>query len=213
MLRTAIVEDEIILKDLLGAILKNDGNFEVVGSYERGEDLLKEIHEIQPEILITDYRLPGLNGAEIVKRVKNKHPETRCVLLSAYFSVKSIDQALKSGAEGMIEKGVSLQEMVDTLHRISQGESYYSNRIINLVREAMRRPQRDNPLSLLSTREREILRHIAEGYSTRQIAEQLKITTKTAETHRAHITRKLNIRGIADLTRFAIAEGLVSIES
>jgi DNA-binding NarL/FixJ family response regulator len=160
-------------------------------------------------MVLLDIKIPSLNGLEILRRVRENLPNCTVLLVSAYFSPSMVRQALKSGAHGIIEKTAGLAEMEKALRAVIDGGTYLGPTITDMVRRVMLEPDRDESLESLSEREREVLQLIAEGYSTKEIAVKLSISIKTAETHRSNLMTKLNLHGIAGLTRYAIDQGLI----
>jgi DNA-binding NarL/FixJ family response regulator len=209
MTRILIIEDEIMLSDFVADALNNHIDCEIVGKFEDGLKGVEACFEYKPDFVILDVNLPSLNGIEVLKRIKQKLPKTKVLLFSAYFNRSIIKKALKAGVEGIIEKTARLTEMNEAIDKVIAGETYFGPMVVNMVRDVMINPDLDDTLEQLSIREKEVLQLIAEGHSTKAIADKLNISVKTASTHRAHLMQKLDIHGVAELTRFAISQGLV----
>lgn len=213
MIKVLIIEDETMLRDFVVEALSNYPECKILGTYGDGMQAWEGCVEHVPDFVILDVNLPSLNGIEILHRIKNKMPETRVLLFSGYFSSGTIRKALKSGVDGIIEKTAGLAEMHSALEKVMAGQTYFGPKVVNILREIMINPEIDDSLEILSDREKEVLQLIAEGYSTKAIAEKLDITIKTAGTHRANLMQKLDLHGVAELTRFAIAHGLLNASS
>jgi DNA-binding NarL/FixJ family response regulator len=209
MKRVIIIEDETMLRDLLSELLKNFPLCTLVGAYGDGLEGWKAVQKIKPDLVLLDIKIPSLNGLEILRRIRANLSNCSVLLLSAYFTTGMVRQALKSGANGIIEKTAGLTEMDKALRAVVDGGTYLGPSVSDLVRSLMLDPDKDDSLENLSEREREVLQLIAEGYSTKEIAVKLSISIKTAETHRANLMTKLNLHGIAGLTRYAIDQGLI----
>lgn len=209
MNRIIIIEDETMVLDLLVQVLKRYSDCTLVGTYSDGLEGWEGIVEHKPDFVLTDIRLPSINGLEILRRVREAQPRCMVMLFSAYISSGMVRQALKAGANGIIEKTAGLPEMEKALRVVLEGGTYLSPAVIGITRQIMLNPEQNDSLEALSAREREVLQLIAEGYSSKEIASKLDISTKTADTHRAHLMQKLNLHGIAGLTRYAVAKGLV----
>ncbi len=211
MKKVVIIEDETMLRDLLVEVLQGYPGCTLVGTYGDGQEGWDACAKLKPDLVLSDVKLPSLNGLEILRRIKEKAPQTVVLLFSAYFSSGMVRQALKAGANGIIEKTAGLAEMQKAIKTVLAGETYLGPAVVSITRQIMINPEQDDSLESLSSREREVLQLIAEGYSSKEIATRLNISTKTAETHRAHLMQKLNLHGIAGLTRYAIDKGLVTL--
>jgi DNA-binding NarL/FixJ family response regulator len=209
MKRVVIIEDETMLRDLLAELLKKFPLCTLAGTAGDGLEGWKLVQKLKPDMVMLDVKLPSLNGLEILRRIRAHLPNCSILLLSAYFSTSTVRQALKAGANGMIEKTAGLAETEKALRAVVDGGTYLGPGVSELVRRMMLDPDKDDSLEKLSERERQVLQLIAEGYSTKEIAEKLSISVKTAETHRANLMMKLNLHGIAGLTRYAMDQGLI----
>ena len=203
-----IAEDQTILRDLIGRVLQGFPNIRVVGACADGQQAVAQCLEIKPDIIILDIMMPLLNGIDVLRRIKAKLPNTRVLIFSEASSRSVIKQAIEAGVDGFIEKDVELRELEKALERVASGESYFGPRITEIMRKIMLNPEQDNSLKTLTSRERQILQLIAEGYTSKEIAKVLDISYKTADTHRSNIMDKLDMHSVAELTRFAISMGL-----
>lgn len=213
MIKVLIIEDETMLRDFVVEAISSYPDCKIMGTYGDGIQAWDGCLEHKPDFVILDVNLPSLNGIEILHRIKQKLPHTKVLLFSGYFTSGTIRKALKAGVEGIIEKTAGLAEMHKALEKVMQGQTYFGPKVVNILREIMINPEMDDSLEILSEREKEVLQLIAEGYSTKAIAEKLSISIKTAGTHRANLMQKLDLHGVAELTRFAIAQGLVEANS
>jgi DNA-binding NarL/FixJ family response regulator len=207
--RVVIIEDETMLRDLLAQLLKTFPLCTLAGSAGDGMEGWKLVQKLKPDLVMLDIKIPSLNGLEVLRRIRDKMPNCSVLIVSAYFNTSMVRQAMKAGVNGMIEKTAGLAEMEKALRAVIDGGTYIGPGVSEMVRNMMLHPEVDDSIETLSEREREVLQLIAEGHSSKEIAEKLSISVKTAETHRANLMMKLNLHGIAGLTRYAIDHGLI----
>lgn len=204
-----IIEDDKLLCDLLSGVIDSEIDMEVVGSHGDGTEGLRQCQLKKPDVLVCDLHLPGLNGMEIVQRLKSERPEIRILVVSGIFNLARIKRVLLSKADGIIEKTAGLDEMRKALKSVAAGQSYYSPEILRRMPELLSVQPSDGTLESLTTREREVLQLIGEGYTTKEIATKLNISVRTADVHRTHLMQKLAVHNVAGLTRASIQLGLV----
>ncbi len=206
--RVFIAEDQTILRDLVRQVIASYPQVTIVGVSGDGQDTCQRCLETKPDVVILDIMLPYLNGIEVLRRIKAKLPNTRILVFSEACSRTVIKQAIEAGVDGFIEKDVELKELEKAIERILAGETYFGPRVTDIMRKIMANPDEDNSLKSLTSRERQVLQLIAEGHTSKEIAQILNISYKTADTHRANIMTKLDMHNAAELTRFAISSGL-----
>ena len=204
-----IIEDEKILRELIARIVESIPTLEVIAKTGDGAIGFKLCLQHKPDLVILDIMLPSLNGVEILKRLKAEKPQSNILVFSGMQSPALVKQIMETGINGYLEKDTDLDELEKAIRLISNGDTYYGQRIMETVRDIMYNPREDRSLASLTSREREIIQLVAESHSTKEIAAKLNISTKTAEKHRANIMKKLDIHDIAGLTRFAISHRLV----
>lgn len=200
-MKIVIVDDHEIFRLGLRALLEAEQGFEVIGEAEDGKTGLKVIAETLPDIVILDYSMPGLSGLEIMQILRQKFPQVKVILLTATKSESILSEALNTGANGLILKKDTSNQLVQAVESVLHGEQIISTSIIPLVK-------RFDMLSELTNRERQVLRMIANGYRNREISEALSVALKTVDTHRTNLMRKLNLHSLADLIEFANTAGL-----
>ena len=216
-IRVLIADDHTIVRKGLCAILEGDKEIEVVGDAENGREAIKKVEQVQPDIVLMDITMPGLNGLETTRQLKKRHPKTKILILTMHDNEEYIFETLRAGASGYLVKRTAPDELISAIHAVNRGESFLSpsisKRVIEgYIRVGQSEQEEDEPFEKLTDREREVLQLIAEGRVNREIAELLHISIKTVETHRSHIIEKLNIRNIAELTQYAIRKGLISLD-
>lgn len=206
-----ITEDESLLRDFVKDLLGERDGFKVVGDCGDAEHALAECLTLKPDMVITDVRLPGMDGVELTERLREKFPDIKVLLMSGSFSLSIIRRALVLKVNGILEKSGGLAEMQKAIDSVASGQTYYGDAIMRSLPELLSGKAEPHPVETLTSREREILCMIAEGLSTREMADKLSISVRTADVHRMHIMSKLDAHNIASLTRIAIAHGMVDI--
>jgi DNA-binding NarL/FixJ family response regulator len=210
-----ITDDHHMVRQGVRALLESQPGFEVVGEASTGREAVDLARLMQPNVLVLDWMMPGLNGMEVTRLVGEASPKTRVLILSMYSNEAYVSEALRAGALGYVLKGSPINELVKAIQTIMKGRRYLSPPLSERSIEAYLQKSKDTSLDtyeILTTREREILQMVAEGYTNVEIADELKISPRTVETHRANLMRKLNIRSQAELVRYALRRGLVPIE-
>lgn len=219
-LRIIIADDHRLVREGLQAVLAREHDFDVVGLAEDGAEAVWMVRKLQPEILVTDIAMPGLNGIEAIRRVRGHHETVRVLCLSMHGDQRSVLSALDAGASGYLLKDSSCEELAQAVRHVAAGRVHLSAALMGVVVDEIRCRSRIPsvaPLagnrSILTRREREIVQLFAEDLSTQDIADRLHLSAKTVATHRENITRKLGVRGIAGLTRYAVREGMSSVDA
>ena len=203
-----IIEDETLLRDFIRDLVEEKLQLNVIGVSGNGHEALEQCLNLRPDLVLLDLALPNLNGQEIIRRLKKQAPRTRILVSSAHLEAPLVKQVMSAGAEGYIEKTVPLEEFCKAIESILKGHNYYSQRVIDLMRSIMTKPEERSAIEDLTNRERQVLQLVAEGLKSKQVAERLNISEKTAETHRAKVMKKLNLDNAVKLARFAFSEGL-----
>ncbi|MDB5321749.1 MAG: two-component response regulator [Phycisphaerales bacterium] len=197
-------------------MLAAEREFEVVAEAEDGRTAVELAERLLPNVVVMDIGMPGLNGIEATRQIVERVPSVRVVALSAYADRRLIAEILKAGASGYLLKESAYDELAEAIRTAAAKKVYLSPRIAaELVDDYVRMSKDPGPsvFESLSPREREVLQLIAEGQSTKEVARILKVSVKTVETHRRQLMNKLELFSVAELTRYAIREGLVSLET
>lgn len=209
-----LADDHQLVREGLQAILESAPDIEVVGVAAEGRETIRLVKEHQPDIVVMDIAMPQLNGIDATRRIKELKLTARVLALSSNNSEQAVRNMLAAGAAGFLPKDCAGDELVRAIRVVQRGQVYLGHAVTNTVVDgylSTRRPERQEGRLALTTREREVLQLIAEGYSTAASAEAMALSVKTIETHRQKIMRKLNIRSIAGLTKYAIREGLTTV--
>ncbi|MBI1732424.1 MAG: response regulator transcription factor [Gammaproteobacteria bacterium] len=210
-IRVLLADDHALVRNGIRMLLQRIDNVEVIAETGDGHQALALVESLRPDVALIDISMPGMNGIETVARIRARFPETRTVILSMHAEEEFVSQALKSGALGYLLKDATPAELELAIKAAVHGEIYLSPRISGIVVEKYVRlgGTDTGPLHLLTDRQREVLRLLAEGHSTKQIAAHLGVSIKTVETHRAMLMDRLGIRELAGLVRLAVRTGLV----
>jgi len=211
MKNVIVIEDQTILRDLICQLVESYANMRVIAKSGDGSEGYQQCLDYEPDLVILDIMLPNLNGSEVLRHLKAKNPKINILIFSAAASNGVVNRLVKSGVTGYIEKNAGLNELEKAISLVSEGSSYFSPRIIDIMRELMITGGKDDSLDSLTTREREITQLIAESYSNKEIAAKLGMSVRTADTHRTNIMKKLDLHDVAALTRWAIANKLVHL--
>jgi DNA-binding NarL/FixJ family response regulator len=213
-IRVLLADDHALVRSGIRMVLQSLPGIEVVAEAQNGREALKLVESMRPDIALLDISMPGLNGIETALQIKENFPATRSVILSVHNSEPYVAQALRAGAAGYLLKDSTPLELEQALLAVARGETYLSTRVSGTVIELLQASEVEaGPLARLTSRQREILQLIAEGYSTKEIAGQLDVSIKTVETHRAAMMLRLDIHDIAGLVRFAVRNGMVQDDS
>jgi DNA-binding NarL/FixJ family response regulator len=214
-MKILIADDHKIVRDGLRQLLERETGFHVVGEASEGRTAVRLVKELKPDIVIMDIGMADMNGIEATRQIKASNASTQVIALSMHSEKRFVSEMLKAGASAYVLKEDAFDELLTTVHEVANHRKYLSRKIMDVVVDQFstgNNPKEQTAFSLLSPREREVLQLIAEGKSTKEIASQLDVSTKTVDTYRQQITTKLNIHSIADLTKYAIREGLISLE-
>jgi two-component system, NarL family, response regulator NreC len=213
--RILLADDHQVIIDGLKALLSGEPDMEVVAQATDGLGVVPKVLEVAPEVLVVDVQMPGLNGLEVTRQVRERAPQTKVIVLSMHANDAYVVEALRNGAQGYVLKQAEARALVDAIRTVMSGQRYLSP---PLSEEKLERWQRDakaaplDPYDTLSTREREVLQLAAEGLTSAEIGDRLSIGKRTVETHRANLQRKLGVKTQADLVRFAVKKGLVGVD-
>jgi DNA-binding NarL/FixJ family response regulator len=214
--RIVIAEDHTILREGLRSLLSSHPSFEIVGEAEDGREAIRCVEKLKPDLILTDLSMPRMNGMEAIKEIKRGSPATKVLVLTVHKAEEYILATFRAGADGYILKDSTHSELVMAVKKVLDGKRYISpeisEKVIEGYLEGKKTLKSRTSWETLTQREREILKLIAEGYKNKEIADDLCISVKTVEKHRANLMEKLDLHNIQALTAFAIERGLVSRE-
>lgn len=210
-LRLLLADDHPFVREGIRSFLGDFSDIEVVGEASAGEEALEMTAELRPDIVLLDINLPGINGIEALRQIKQKIPATKVLVLSVHNTKEYVIQGAKAGAHGYLLKDAPPQELLQAIRAIQNGQRYYSPSLAGYLAASFEeKPPSGEPH--LSDREVEVLVLIAQGRTIKEMAEALDITPSTAQTYRGRLMEKLRIHTVAGLTRYALQKGLIPLE-
>ncbi len=216
--RVLVVDDHPLFREGVVAMLSKETGFQVVGEVSSAEEGIKKAHELRPGLVLMDISLPDMNGIDATRRIRGSLPETKVIILSIHTKVDFITDAFRAGASGYMTKDVTGERLLECIATVMKGEYYMDKSVSHIVAKDLlvaqdKKGRMNMPgYEALTEREQEIMRLIAEGRSTKAIGQQLFISQKTVENHRANIFGKLNIHSTMELIRCAARYGLIDVD-
>jgi DNA-binding NarL/FixJ family response regulator len=207
-----LADDHAIVRDGLQAILASDPGVTLVGATANGREAVALARRLRPDVVIMDISMPGLNGIGATRQITSELPGTKVVCLSMHSDRRYAIAMFKAGASAYLLKDSASGELLRAIDAVSHNQTYVCPAIAGAVVEALTKGQPDRPAAPLTNRESEVLQLLAEGCTSKEIAARLHIAPATAETHRRQIMSKLDLHTVAELTKFAIREGLTTVE-
>lgn len=212
-IRILLADDHAILREGLRLVLEKEADFQVVAEAGDGQEAVEKARALHPDLVLMDIAMPRLNGVEATRRIKRHCPETKVLVLTQYDDRAYVLPILQAGADGYLLKQTEAHHLVEGIRAVMRGEATLSppvaRQLVDLVASEPE-PEATSEEVTLTDREREVLILVAEGYSSRQIAETLGISPKTVDVHRTNLMRKLNLHNRVEITRYAIRHGLIS---
>ncbi|MBI2849839.1 MAG: response regulator transcription factor [Chloroflexi bacterium] len=216
-IRVLIADDHAIVREGLQAILTVQPDIEVVGEAVDGGEAVNKARELQPDIVLMDITMPVMNGLEATRQIKNENPETKILVLTMHEEDDYFYRILEAGASGYFVKGGSFRELLSALRAVWRGDVFIyptmAKKLLSNYLEGIKSGQEVDKYRKLTEREREILRLVADGRTNQEIAEILFISPTTVQTHRAHMMAKLQLHNRAELIKYAIRQGFVTLDT
>jgi len=208
-----VADDHPVVRKGLQSCLSRAGRIRLVGEAADGDDALRKARELKPDVVLMDISMPGMNGLTVTEMLRKELPDMKVLVLSVQRNKDSIFRVIQAGAHGYVSKEAPSEEVIRAIESVHGGEPFFSEEIARAaLNEFINSGGKKEPFSQLTSREREVLVLIAEGQSNKEIADRLNIGVRTIETHRERIMRRLNIHSVAGLTKYAIANGLVTLD-
>jgi DNA-binding NarL/FixJ family response regulator len=205
--RVLLVDDHISIRQMLAFILPREGPYEIVGEVSTGTEAIERCRELQPRLVVLDLLLPEMSGVEVVRQIRQELRETKMLVYSGTTSDNLIAEAMSARPHGFVHKEDTLQVFREALRAVSEGRNYFTQVAADCTERC-----NTAKANMLTERERVVLQLVAQGRTTKEIAELLCMAVKTVETHRSNMCAKLDIHDVASLTRFAVRHGFVSID-
>ncbi|HYK04629.1 MAG TPA: response regulator transcription factor [Thermoanaerobaculia bacterium] len=209
--RVLLADDHTLIRAGIRGLLQELAGVEVAGEAGDGQEALQLAQTLQPDVVLLDIGMPGLNGLEVAARLAKLYPRMRVLILSMHTSEEYVLQALRAGAAGYLLKGAAVAELELAVRAVARGETYLSPAVSKRVVDeyVSRTGGTPDPLAALTPRQREILQLVAEGHTSKDIARQLGLSYRTVETHRNQVMKRLDIHDLTGLVRFAVRMGMV----
>ncbi|MFH1003473.1 MAG: response regulator transcription factor [Chloroflexota bacterium] len=212
-IKVLVVDDHAILRDGIRALLALQDDIEIVGEATDGKEAIERARELEPDVIVMDLAMPGMDGLEATRRIRKKNPSVKVLVLSQHDNREYVLSAIKAGATGYVPKRALGSELVTGIRAVHQGDSFLYPSAAAALIEDYRDQAEGEPYDRLTEREREILKLIAEGHTSRKIANMLFISLKTVLNHRMKIMEKLDLHNRTELIKYAMRKGLVSMDS
>ena len=214
-IRILLADDQQLVREGLRVLLDLIPDMEVVGEAANGNEALKMVNELSPDVVLMDIAMPIMGGLEATRRINKEFPKTKVLVLTQYDDKEYVFPVIESGASGFISKAAASSELASGIRSVYQGDAYLSPSVAKLLVEnyqytASERANQD-PYGKLTERERDVLKLLAEGHSTQEIADILVITPKTVEGHKTNLMSKLGIHNRIDLVKYALRKGIITI--
>ncbi len=212
-IKILLVDDHAIMRDGIRALLGLYDDIEIVGEASEGNEAIEKTQELMPDVVVMDIAMPGMDGLEATRRIKKKNPKVKILVLTQHDNREYILSAIKAGTAGYVPKKALGSELVSAIRAVCKGESFlYPSAAATLIKDYLHRAD-EEPYDRLTAREREILKLIAEGHTSREIADRLFISLKTVLGHRTKIMQKLDIHNRTELIRYAMRKGLIATDT
>jgi DNA-binding NarL/FixJ family response regulator len=214
-IRVLVVDDHTIVRDGICALLRLAGDIEVVGEAANGREALEMVKKLLPDVVLMDIAMPNMDGLEATRRIHKEFPGVKVLVLTQYDDKEYVFPVIEAGASGFLSKTAGSSDLVSGIRSVYRGDSFLSPAAAKFLiedyqQEANLRKEQD-PYKQLTDREREILKLLAEGYNTREIADMLVISVKTVEGHKTNLMSKLDIHNRTDLVKYALRKGIITV--
>ncbi|WP_276366620.1 response regulator transcription factor [Chryseolinea sp. H1M3-3] len=202
-IRLLLADDHPLIREGFRSLLTKNERFELVGIAENGKELVELAGSLSPDIILTDINMPVMNGMEAIEQIHKLYPNVKCVILTMHEEREYIIKALKLGVYGYILKNIERFDLEKAIIAVYEGGKYFSPIVTNILAESVVRPEQA-PVAELTPREKEVLELVAQGLSTKQVADKLGIGTRTVESHRVNMLKKMKVNNTAELIRKSI---------
>jgi DNA-binding NarL/FixJ family response regulator len=214
LLRILIADDHEVARQGIRSLLENHAGWEVCGEARDGREAVEFASQLKPDVLLLDIGMPNLNGLDAARQILTMLPEARILILTIHDSEQVVREVLAAGAQGFLLKSDAGRELVAAVEALQNRKTFFTSKVAQMMLNGYLRPHDESDASgqcVLTPREREVIQLVAEGKSTKEVATALSLSVKTAETHRTNLMRKLDLHSVADLTLYAVRNGIVQI--
>ena len=214
VLRILIADDHEVARKGIRSLLENHVGWEVCGEARDGREAVDHASKLKPDVLLLDIGMPNLNGLDAARQILAMTPEARILILTVHDSEQTVREVLAVGARGFLLKSDAGRDLVAAVEALQHGRTFFTSKVAQMMLDGYLRPHDESDDSgqpVLTPREREVIQLVAEGKTTKEVATALSLSVKTAETHRTNLMRKLDLHSVADLTLYAVRNGIVQI--
>ena len=211
MIRVMLADDHTILRQGLVSLLSKDADCSVVAEASNGLEAVEKALEVKPQVAVIDISMPELNGMEVVKRIHDKLPECKILVLTMHEEQEYVIHMVRAGASGCLLKDSASEELIDAVKALAKGKTYYSQYAASVLATQYSQPEKEwqDPYKNLTQREREVFHLVVDGKTTKEVARALDVSVKTAENHRGKVLEKLGVSNTAELVRYAAKHNLL----
>ena len=209
-IRLVLADDHPMIRAGFKTLLARSSDFEVIGEAENGAELLKVVGNVRPDVTLVDLNMPGMNGLEALEKLHASFPGIKFVVLTMHEEREYVQKALKAGADGYLLKNIERDELEKAIHIVCEGGKYFSPAITAILADTVANPSSSAESAEITPREKEVLALVADGHSTKQIADRLSISIRTVETHRINMLKKMGVSNSAELIKRAFELGLLN---
>lgn len=211
MIRVMLADDHTILRQGLVSLLSKDADCSVVAEASNGLEAVEKALEVKPQVAVIDISMPELNGMEVVKRIHDKLPECKILVLTMHEEQEYVIHMVRAGASGYLLKDSASEELIDAVKALAKGKTYYSQYAASVLATQYSQPEKEwqDPYKNLTQREREVFHLVVDGKTTKEVARALDVSVKTAENHRGKVLEKLGVSNTAELVRYAAKHNLL----
>ena len=217
LFRILIADDHDVARGGIRALLENHPGWQVCGEAKDGRETVELVAQTKPDLILLDIGMPNLNGLEATRQILAAAPDALILILTMHDTDQLVREVLRAGARGFLFKSDAGRDLITAVEALQQGRTFFTTRVSQLVlngfldRDQPREESPERNFELLTSREREVIQLLAEGKTSKEVAVALNLSVKTAETHRTNLMRKLDLHSVADLTRYAVRNGIVQV--
>jgi DNA-binding NarL/FixJ family response regulator len=217
MFRILIADDHDVARGGIRALLENHPGWQVCGEAKDGRETVELVAQMKPDLILLDIGMPNLNGLEATRQILATAPEALILILTMHDTDQLVREVLRAGARGFLFKSDAGRDLITAVEALQLGRTFFTTRVSQLVlsgfldRDQLGEESLERNFELLTSREREVIQLLAEGKTSKEVAVALSLSVKTAETHRTNLMRKLDLHSVADLTRYAVRNGIVQV--